>query len=216
MKIEDGRNEEVQEKSLDTTQDSSGLGNRIVVEDEEELPSCILNGSFNDALSSTSEHTPEASRSSSPSVSMHLRHVDRNLSPSPEPVLQHQLAPLILTNRTPSPSPSVAETFPLGSPSLLFQQIHLFPIPHQHRSQCRYYPPIPLHRLPHSNHCHISGLRNRTRMEAAFQSKTGDAAYFNLILMHQNHSAWCKVKVSHQDKVKWDLLALNHHHHSSI
>ena len=47
-----------------------------------------------------------------PSVSMHLRHINRNLSPSPEPVLQHRLAPLIVTNRTPSPLPSVGETFP--------------------------------------------------------------------------------------------------------
>ena len=125
MKIEDGRNEksgvvsEDEEKSLDTTRDSSGLGSRIVVEDEDELPSRILNSSFNDTASSTSDHTPVASRSSPPSVSMHLRHVDRNLSPSPEPVLQHRLAPLIVTNRTPSPSPSVAEMFPSEPPSPL-------------------------------------------------------------------------------------------------
>ena len=77
MMIEDGRNDKsgvvsVEGKSLDTTQESSGLGNRIVVEDEDELPSRILNSSFNDTLSSTSEHMPEASRSSLPSVSMHL------------------------------------------------------------------------------------------------------------------------------------------------
>ena len=109
------------EKSSDTTHDSSGLGNRIVVEDEDELPSRIPNSSFNDAQSSSSERTPEASRSSSPSVSMHLRHVDRNVSPSPspEPVLQRRLAPLIIANRTPSPSPSVAETFPSEPPSPL-------------------------------------------------------------------------------------------------
>ena len=106
MMIEDGRNEKsgvvsVEEKSLDMTQESSGLGNCIVVKDEDELPSRILNSSFNDTLSSTSEHTPEASRSSLPSVSMHLRQADRNLSPLPEPVLQHRLAPLIVTNRTP-------------------------------------------------------------------------------------------------------------------
>jgi len=109
-----------EDKSLDTTQDSSGLANRIVVEDEDELPSRILNSSFNDTHSS-SERTPEASRMSSPSVSMHLRHVDGNIlpspSPSPEPVLQHRLAALIIANRTPSPSPSVAETFPSEPPS---------------------------------------------------------------------------------------------------
>ena len=110
VKIEDGRNEnsgvvsEDEAKSLDTTQESSGLGNRIVVEDEDELPSCTLNSSSNDALSSASEHTPKASRSSSPSVSMHLRRFDRNLSPSPELVFQRRLAPLIMTDRTPSPS----------------------------------------------------------------------------------------------------------------
>ena len=38
------------EKNLDTTQDSSGIGNRIVVEDEDELPSRIFNSTFNDAL----------------------------------------------------------------------------------------------------------------------------------------------------------------------
>jgi len=59
----------------------------IVVEDEDKLPSRIPNSIFNDTLSS-SEHSREASRSSSPSVSMQLRHVDRNLSPSPEPVFQ--------------------------------------------------------------------------------------------------------------------------------
>jgi len=124
MMIEDGRNKKSgvvseEEKSLDMTQESSGLGNRIVVKDEDELPSRILNNSFNDTLPSTLEHTPEASCSSSPSVSMHLRHVDRNLSPSPEPVLQHRLAPPIVTNRTPSPLPSVAETFPSDPPSPL-------------------------------------------------------------------------------------------------
>ncbi|KIM37247.1 hypothetical protein M413DRAFT_448563 [Hebeloma cylindrosporum] len=108
-----------EEKTFDTTQDSSSLGNRIVVEDEDDLPSRILNSTFNDSLSSSSERTPEASRSSSPSISMHLRHVDRNLSPSPEPVIQHRLAPLIVANRTPSPSPSVAETFPSDPPSPL-------------------------------------------------------------------------------------------------
>jgi len=85
----------------------------------EEEKQNILNNSFNDTLPSTLEHTPEASRSSSPSVSMHLRHVDRNLLPLPEPVLQHRLAPLIVTNRTPSPSPSVTETFPSDPPSPL-------------------------------------------------------------------------------------------------
>jgi len=81
--IEDG------EKNLGATQDSSGLGNRIVVEDKDKLPSRIFNGSFNDVHSSSSESTPEASRSSPPSVPMHLRHVDRHISPlpSPEPVL---------------------------------------------------------------------------------------------------------------------------------
>jgi hypothetical protein len=50
---------------------------------------------------------------------MHLHHVDRNVSPSPDPVLQYRLAPLIVANRTPSPSPSVAETFPSEPPSPL-------------------------------------------------------------------------------------------------
>jgi len=125
MKIEDavvseGGNPDVQDegKNLDTTQDLSGLRNRIVVEDEGELPSRILNSTFNDTLSS-SERSPQASRSSSPSISMHLRHVVRNFSPSPEPVLQHQSTPLIIANRTPSPSPSVAETFPSDPPSPL-------------------------------------------------------------------------------------------------
>jgi len=108
MKIEDavvseGSNPDVQEegKNLDTTQDLSGFRNRIVVEDEGELPSRILNSTFNDTLSS-SECSPQASRSSSPSISMHLRHVVRNFSPSPEPVLQHQSTPLIIANRIPS------------------------------------------------------------------------------------------------------------------
>jgi len=90
------------------------LPNRIV-----QRPTSHSVAKANDTLPSTSEHTPEASRSSSPSVSLHLRHVDRNLSPSPEPVLQHRLAPLIVTNRTPSPSPSVAERFPSDPPSPL-------------------------------------------------------------------------------------------------
>ena len=61
-------------------------------------------------------------RSSSPSVSTHLRRVNRNISssPSPEPVLQHRLA-IIIVNRTP-PSPSVAEMFPLEPPSPPFHQ----------------------------------------------------------------------------------------------
>ena len=118
--VSEGGKSDVQDedKSLDTTQDLSGLGNRIVVEDEDELPSRILNSTFNDTLSS-SERSPEASRSSSPSVLMHLRHVDRNLSPSPEPIFQPRLAPLIVANRTPSPSPSVTETFPSEPPSPL-------------------------------------------------------------------------------------------------
>jgi hypothetical protein len=80
----------------------------------------VLNSSFNDVHSS-SERTPEAPRSSSPSVSMHLRHADRNISPSlsPSPVLQRRLAPLIIANCTPSLSPSVAETFPSEPPSPL-------------------------------------------------------------------------------------------------
>ena len=125
MKIEDavvseGGNPDVQDegKNLDTTQDLSGLRNCIVVEGEGELPSRILNSTFNDTLSS-SERSPQASRSSSPSISMHLRHVVRNFSPSPEPVLQHQSTPLIIANRIPSPSPSVAETFPSDPPSPL-------------------------------------------------------------------------------------------------
>jgi len=125
MKIEGGvvsedGNPDVQDedKSLDTTQDSSELGNHIAVEDEDELPSRILNSTFND-IHSSSEPSPEAFRSSSPSVSMHLCHVDRKLSPSPEPVLQHRLAPVIIVNRTSSPSPSVAETFPSEPPSPL-------------------------------------------------------------------------------------------------
>jgi len=76
MKLEDGRSEkggvgseagnlDVQDgcKSLDMAQDSSWLGNRIIVEDEDELPLRILNSTFNNALSSSSERTPEASRS---------------------------------------------------------------------------------------------------------------------------------------------------------
>ena len=56
MKIEDGKNEkggvvsEDEGKNLDTTQESSGLGNRIIVEDEDEFSSRILNSSFNDKL----------------------------------------------------------------------------------------------------------------------------------------------------------------------
>ena len=53
MKIEsavvsEGDNPGVQDegKSLDATQDSSGLGNCIVVQDEDEIPSCILNGTL--------------------------------------------------------------------------------------------------------------------------------------------------------------------------
>ena len=39
---------EDEEKNLDITQGSSGFGNCIIVEDGEELPSRILNSSFND------------------------------------------------------------------------------------------------------------------------------------------------------------------------
>ena len=72
---EGGNPDDVQDedRSLDTTRDLSGLGNHIVVEDEDELPSCIPNTTFNVAHSS--EHTPEASCSSSHSVSMYPRHV---------------------------------------------------------------------------------------------------------------------------------------------
>ena len=45
-------------KSFDTAQDLSGLGNCIVVEDEDELPTRILNSAFSDTLFS-SERTPE-------------------------------------------------------------------------------------------------------------------------------------------------------------
>jgi len=50
MKIEDGRSEKggtvaEDEKNLDMTQESSGLGNRIVVEDQDELPSRCISGS---------------------------------------------------------------------------------------------------------------------------------------------------------------------------
>jgi len=50
--VSEGDNPGVQDdgKSLDTTRDSSGLSNRIVLEDEDELPSCILNSSFNVTL----------------------------------------------------------------------------------------------------------------------------------------------------------------------
>jgi len=135
MKIEDGKNEkspvvsEDEERSLDTTQESPGLD---VVEDEDELPSLMLNSSFNDMLSSASEHTPKASRSSLPSVSMHLRHID---TPSPELVLQRRLALLIMTDRTPSPSLRYSLRILLV---LLLQQTHLLPIRHQHRLQRRY------------------------------------------------------------------------------
>ena len=57
MKIEsaivsEGGNPEVQDedKSLDTAQESSGLGNRTVVEDEDELPPHILNSLCSDTL----------------------------------------------------------------------------------------------------------------------------------------------------------------------
>ena len=118
MKIEDGKNEkggvisEDEGKSLDTTRESSGLGNRNVVEDEDELPSRI-NSLFNDKLFRLQGIRQRLL------VRRCLRFRctfvilnNRNLSPSPEPVLQHRLAPLIVTNRTPSPLPSVGETFP--------------------------------------------------------------------------------------------------------
>ena len=66
MKIEgavvsEGDNPRVQheDKSLDTTHDSSRLGNRIV-EEKDEVPSRILNSTFNDGQFSSSERTPEA------------------------------------------------------------------------------------------------------------------------------------------------------------
>ena len=178
IKLEDGRSEkggvgseagnsDVQDecKSLDMTQDLSGPGNRIVVGDGDGLPSRILNSTFNDALSSSSERTPEASHSSSPSVSMHLRHVDRNLSPSPEPVLQRRLAPLVVANRTPSPSLSVAKTFPSDPPSLLLLALR------RHHLQYKYYPPLRLlpRRLLLHHHHHIFALQNRMRMERVSQ-----------------------------------------------
>ena len=43
-----------------------------------------LSATFNATHPSSSERTPESSHSSSPSVSMHLHHIDRNLSPSPD------------------------------------------------------------------------------------------------------------------------------------
>jgi hypothetical protein len=72
--VSQGGSTDVQDegKSLDMTQDLSGFGNRIVVEDKDEPPLRIINSSFNfDTHSSSSEHTPEAFRSSSPSVSIH-------------------------------------------------------------------------------------------------------------------------------------------------
>ena len=87
MKIEGGAvskngNPDVQhgDRSLDTTQDSSGLSNHIVIEDKDELPSCIFNSTFNDILNSTfntthsSERSLEASHLPSPWVSMHVHH----------------------------------------------------------------------------------------------------------------------------------------------
>ena len=73
--VSEGGNPDAQDedRSLDMIRDLSGLGNHIVVEGEDELPSHMLNSTFS-AVHSSSEPTPEASRSSSPSVSMHLRH----------------------------------------------------------------------------------------------------------------------------------------------
>jgi len=73
--VPEGGNPDVQDedKSLDTARELSGLGKRIVVEDVNELPSRIPNSALNDAHSS-SGRTLGASRSSSPSGLMHLRH----------------------------------------------------------------------------------------------------------------------------------------------
>jgi len=49
------------DKSLDTTQDSSGLGNRTVVEDEDELPSHILNSTFDDRAKQETQPLPTSS-----------------------------------------------------------------------------------------------------------------------------------------------------------
>ena len=138
---------------------------RDSVTDEDELPSRIFNSIFKDAHS-FSERTPEASRSSSPSVSTHLRHVNRNISllPSLEPVLQRRLAPVIIVNCTPSLSPS--ETFPSEPPhSIKPTSFRLFTNTSEQR---RYYSPLlPRLLLLLRNHHPTSALQNRTRVELA-------------------------------------------------
>lgn len=65
-------------------------------------------------MPSSSERSLEASRLLSPSLSMHLCHVDMNSSPLPEPVLQHRLAPLIIANCTPLPLMNIVTLYRLS------------------------------------------------------------------------------------------------------
>ena len=79
--------------------------------------------------------------------------------------LQRQLAPLIVTNRTPSVSITRLLRLSLRILQvLLFHQTPLLPAFHQHHLQCRYYTPLLLLRpLLLRNHRHTFVLQNRTR-----------------------------------------------------
>ncbi|KAF8149384.1 hypothetical protein B0H34DRAFT_733556 [Crassisporium funariophilum] len=80
-----------------------GLGNRIVIEDEDELPSQVFDNSITSFSSSTSTEmgsglgTRVLNESPSPEPSP-------SSSPEPDLMLRTHLAPLMVANRTPSPS----------------------------------------------------------------------------------------------------------------
>lgn len=193
------------DKSFDTNQDSSGLGNRIVIKDEDSEPSSriIEHSTFNyNTYSSSSECAPEASHLSSPSFSMHLCHTDSSPSLSPEPILQRRLVPLIVMNRTLLPSPSVAEMFPKEFPSpCSVEAIFFWPFPSitsvqilpiASSSTAPTQPPTYLPKLSANG----TSLPEQKRSCSIFQ-------------LHQNHLAWRTVC-----KVRWDLLAFTCRHNN--
>ncbi len=90
--------------------DGHGLGDRIVVEDEDELPSRIVNSTFDSQAETTLDaDASSANHSTSTSTSAHTvmdaRHTpDSSSEPELLSQLDGHLAPLVVTNRTPSPS----------------------------------------------------------------------------------------------------------------
>ena len=96
---------------------------------------------------------------------------------------------------------------------LSFHQIHLL----QHRPQARYYPLLLRRLLFLHDRRHTSALQNRTRMEPASQSKTGDAASSCRIRIDRNHLVWCQVhKVLRRHRFRRDSLVLTHHSNMQV